>query len=61
MKDATLILRETVDDLLHIADQVGMTAWERNFLEDMHDRTTMKYLSDKQKGVIANLAEKYEL
>jgi hypothetical protein len=56
-----VILKEHVKDLLLVADQVGMSDWERNFLQDMDDRRSFLSLSPKQKQAILTLAEKYEL
>ena len=53
------ILRENVETLYLIQDSAGFTAWEMEFIESMHDRRDMCFVSDKQKEALARMVEKY--
>lgn len=53
------ILKGYVNDLQHVQDQVGLTDWERDFIEKMKVLNFLENLSPKQKDVILKLAEKY--
>jgi acyl CoA:acetate/3-ketoacid CoA transferase alpha subunit len=55
------LLKETVDDLYLIMDQVGMSDWERDFVTSMKERDNLLFLSSNQKQKIADLVEKYDL
>lgn len=51
--------RESVNTLFNCADQVGLSAWESDFITDMHDRKSLDGISDKQAAKIEDLEEKY--
>lgn len=55
------LLKETVEDLYLIMDQVGMGDWEREFVTAMKERDNLLFLSAKQKQKISDLVEKYDL
>lgn len=59
MKSEDEVLLGYVSDLHKVADQVGMSTWEQDFIFDQTRFTTFKHASQKVKSKIIELAEKY--
>ncbi len=54
--------KEYVADLYEVQDQVGMTAWERDFVSDLQHRSHgCGFLTPKQKEFVLRLVEKYDI